>query len=260
VSHPNAAGAKSYADMAIARLKGHLVVNETIRQEILHPSPALPVVGETLDAKLRRYGLRSGGPLDADAGHLDVDSLAVRVVTAADSDQNFFPDVWLIVTTKEANGKAGRRQYQLNFTYRLRQFPVGLTPNAISWVDKLYPHFEPGATNRFTVDTMGRLRLDEIVGCALVVGGDRLDGLTTLRDYGKVWKPSSVRLEVNGREVVNLAPTGQQFGFLATLDLSYPAPAPLAGPKKMASVKIASVRPLPARRGAARRAVPPPSD
>jgi hypothetical protein len=260
VSHPNAAGAKSYADMAIARLKGHLAVTETIRQEILHPSPALPAAGETLDAKLRRYRLRSAGPLDADAGHLDVDSLAVRVVTAADSDQNFFPDVWLIVTTKEANGKAGRRQYQLNFTYRLRQF-VGLGGFMTSWVEKLYPHFEPGATNRFTVDTMGRLRLDEIVGCTLLVGGDRLDGLQTLRDYGKVWKPSSVRLEVNGHEVVDLAPTGQQFGFLTTLDLSYPAPAPnLAPPKKLASAKIASVRPLPARQGAARRAAPPPSD
>jgi hypothetical protein len=259
VSHPNAAGAKSYADMAIARLKGHLVVTETIHQEILHPSPALPVVGETLDAKLRRYRLRSAGPLDADAGHLDVDSLAVRVVTAADSDQNFFPDVWLIVTTKEANGKAGRRQYQLNFAYRLTQM-VFVPDEEISWVEKLYPHFEPGATNRFTVDTMGRLRLDEIVGCALLVGGDRLDGLQTLREYGKVWKPSSVRLEVNGQEVVNLAPTGQQFGFLATLDLTYPASAPLAPPKKMASGKIASVRPLATPRGAARRAVPPPSD
>jgi hypothetical protein len=261
VSHPNAAGAKSYADMAIARLKGHLAVTDRIRQEILHPSPALPAAGETLDAKLRRYRLRHGGPLDADAGHLDVDSLAVRVVSAADSDQNFFPDVWLIVTTKEANGKAGRRQYQLNFNYRRIEFVTDLAANPFWWVEKLYPHFEPGATNRFTVDTMGRLRLDEIVGCTLLVGGDRLAGRFTLKEYGKVWKPSSVRLEVNGQEVVNLTPTGQQFGFLATLDLSYPAPAPnLAPPKKLASVKIASVRPLPTRRGAARRAAPPPSD
>jgi GDSL-like Lipase/Acylhydrolase family len=261
VSHPNAAGAKSYADMAIARLKGHLAVTEAIDREIrLGDSPVVPAGGETLDAKLRRYRLRRAGPLQADAGHLDVDSLAVRVVTAADSDQNFFPDVWLIVTTKEANGRAGRRQYQLNFAYRLTEVPVVGTGQKISWVAKLYPHFEPGATNRFTVDTMGRLRLDEIVACALLVGGDRLAGLTTLREHGKVWKPSVVRLEVNGQEVVNLAPTGQQFGFLARLDLAYPAPAPNLVPPKLASVKIASVRPLAARRRAARRVAPPPSD
>src|SRR5260221_5993935 len=93
VGHPNAAGAQFYADNAIARLKGHLAVTKSIDLDMrpggLTPFPG---TGETLDATLRRYRLRGSGSLHAVAGHLDVDSLAVRTVTAADSDQNFFPD------------------------------------------------------------------------------------------------------------------------------------------------------------------------
>ena len=142
LGHPNAAGAKSYADNAIARLTGHLAVTRSINLDMRPEAPpAIPAMGETLDAKLRRYRLRGTGSLHADAGHLDVDSLAVRTVTAADSDQNFFPDVWLIITTRDANDRLDMRHmrmYQLNFNYR--RIRSGASERIQWWVVKLYPH------------------------------------------------------------------------------------------------------------------------
>ncbi len=81
---------------------------------------------------------------------------------------------------------------------------------------------------------MGRLRLEEIVGCALHVGRDPLAGREAQMEYGKVWRPARVRLEVNGHEVVNIAPAEQTFGFRTTLDLAYPAPQPNFVPPQLA--------------------------
>lgn len=64
---------------------------------------------------------------------------------------------------------------------------------------KPYPHFEPGITNRFTIDTMGTLRLESIADCSLLIGGDRLGGKQALQASGRVWRPSQLRLEVNGQ-------------------------------------------------------------
>ena len=114
---------------------------------------------------LRRYKLRSGGPVAADAGHLDVDSLALRVVTSQQSDQNFFPDMTLAVSTQDANGATGQRHYLLNFPYNTvadLSNPFQLPPPY--WVEELYPQFEPGATDRLTIAIDEALRLDEIVG------------------------------------------------------------------------------------------------
>jgi hypothetical protein len=253
--HPLQQGARSYADNAIRRLREH---RDIVRQVNLEQRPGhTPIPGQaTLDALLRRYKLRGLGSLHADVGDLDVDSLAVRVVTGADSDPNFFPDVWLVVTTKDAAGKKGRRQYLLNFVYRVIVRIGG------AWVEKPYAQFEPGATNRFTVDpldpTTGRtLRLDEITGCALLVGGDRLKGLKALKAYGKVWRPDVVRLEVNGHQVVDKATAGQQFGFFSSMDLSYPESQPgPTPPKKLAPVTVKAVKQLGPRVNA-RRALAP---
>ncbi len=46
--------------------------------------------------------------------------------------------------------------------------------------------------------------------------------------------PARVRLEVNGHEVVNIAPAEQTFGFRTTLDLAYPAPQPNFVPPQLA--------------------------
>jgi hypothetical protein len=248
--HPDEQGAQSYADNAIRRIREHAeAVTRANREQRpgQAPSHAGAPPPKTLDSILQRYKLRSSGSLLGDVGHLDVDSLAVRVVTRADSDQNFFPDLWLVVSTVDAAGKKERHQYQLNFTYRV----ISVGP-AGKWVIKPYPHLEPGATNRFTVAPAERLRLEEIVGCALVVGGDRLAGLTTLKAYGKTWRPDAVRLEVNGRSVAEQPGAGRKLGFLASMDLSYPEPQPNFVPPKLAPVAVKSVKKLPPRVNARR--------
>lgn len=252
-SHPNAAGARSYAVNAVTRLRRHLQLREELERPVRPGAPQPALGGETLEQTITRYGLRTVGPLLADIGHLDVDSLALRVVTAADSDQNFFPNIWLYVTTNANYGRPGSREYLVNLPYRRSGFGsrsarAGTPP---SWFHKYYPQFEPGETNRFTIDTAGRLRLDEIVGCHLVVGNDPLARRPPSRTrYGMVWRPTTVALEVNGREVVSLDLAGRSFTFGDTLDLTYPASqSDFRPPRTLPTVTIARVRPV-ARRPA----------
>jgi GDSL-like Lipase/Acylhydrolase family len=239
LSHPNAAGAKSYADNAMARYRRHRALTAAIDRDARPGAPPpLPGQGETLDAKLRRYRLRGADSLHADAGHLDVDSLAVRVTTAIDSDVNLVPDVWLVVTTEQPDGGAGRSGYLLNFKYTHLEIVGNVS------LLKLYPYFEPGKTNRFTIDTMGRLRLDEITGCALLLGPDPFAGRQVAGPHGTVWRPQTVRLEVNGQQVVDLNTAGRSFGPGASLDLSYPAPQPNFVPPPLAPITVATAKPL----------------
>lgn len=248
--HPNRAGAQSYADNAVRRLRTH---REALTRAATEAQAAVPPPGvETLDAMLRRYNLRGARPLEADLTHLDVDSLAVRVVNSPQSDRDFFPDVWLVVTTREPAGGASKKiQYLLNFVYRT--VPV---PTNRFWVAKPYPHFEPSATNRFTVDTEGTLRLEHIIGCSLLIGGDRLGGKQAMKTYGKVWRPSQVRLEVNGHEVVSLDTTGKSFPMFSSLDLGYPAARKVTVPPTLKPVEIRVVADLGPRTNADRARVP----
>jgi hypothetical protein len=250
VGHPNGHGAASYADFAIKRIKEHLA----LRQRILRESVRVePVPGrETLDQLLTRYNLRRWHmPLAADATHLDVDSLAVRVVTRPGSDQNFFPDVYLILTTDEGNGKTKEREYLLNFPYRT------ITVRGQGWVSKPYAQFEPGATNRFTVATEGRLRLEQILSSSILIGGDRLQGKKALRGYGQKWRPETVRLEINGQQVAELVLNRRvAIGFGQNLDLRYPVPAPQAPSLQFAPVELKE-QPQLGRRIYARRAETP---
>jgi hypothetical protein len=243
MSHPNAAGARSYAENAAARLRRHRDVREEIERAARPGAPEPGFGGETLDETITRYGLRTSGPLLADIGHLDVDSLALRVVTAENSDQNFFPNMWLYVMTNANYGRPGSREYLVNLHYQRTATPS---------IRKYYPQFEPGQTNRCTIDTTGRLRLDEITACHLVVGSDPLAGRSTA-GRGRFWRPGTVALEVNGRQVVSLDLAGRRFTFGETLDLTYPASqSGFRPPRRLPTVTIARVRPV------ARRPVPPP--
>ena len=240
VSHPNAAGAASYAANALARLQQHHTLSAEITQlerpgvQAVAPLPGQP---ETLDQKLTRYRLRGNGSLHAVAHHLDVDSIAVRVMTAPNSDPNFFADMTLYLTTVRATGDPGpTHQYLLNMLYT--------DANILGkwWVFKLYNQFEPGKTNRLTIDTNGRLRLDEVVSCSIGIGPDRLDGRQARQRYGKFWRPAQVRLEINGVEVVVMDTPGRAFGFNTSIDLQYPDPAPNVALPKIAPIRIANVR------------------
>jgi hypothetical protein len=251
--HPNREGALSYASHATMRITRHRAAMQRIMRELRAGPPVLAAQPETLDQMLTRYRLRRPHmPLAADATHLDVDSLAVWAVTAGDSDQNFFPDVWLVLTTDEGSGRTRQRQYLLNFPYRT----LSLSLVERYWVIKPYPHFEPGATNRLTVATEGRLRLEQITASSIMIGGDRLQGRTALQAYGQLWRPQTVRLEINGHQVVDLNLAGQAFGFGSHLDLQYPAPAPQAPTLQLPLVTVNEVRQLGPRVNARRAEAP----
>jgi hypothetical protein len=222
--HPNAAGARSYADQALARYRGHRRTIRRIKREKVPGSAAAQ--GETVAARLQGYRLRQSASLRGDIGHLDVDALTLVTDTAAGSDANLALYAWLVVTTREEDGSAGRRVYQLNMRYR---FPktVGPGPPSIS-VRKFYPQLEPGERNRFTLDTAGGLRLEAITGTRIVLGADPFAGESVFRhDYGTTWRPSRVALEVNGVQVLDMAlPAAIEVGPGESVDLGYPAPQP----------------------------------
>lgn len=212
VGHPNPLGARSYADIAIRRLTEHRNISIEIDRLEGHITHSVPGV-RTLDERLRRFKLRTAGSLHADAGHLDVDSLAIRVVTATHSEANFRPDVWIVLNTRSATGEVATRNHRLNFRYRIK------AERPFQGVTKLYAHFEPGKTNFFTIDPLRPLRLEEITRSALVVGPDPIPDL----GEGAIWRPASIELEVNGVLVVSKRfPPEAQFGPDSRLELEYP--------------------------------------
>jgi hypothetical protein len=239
LGHPNPLGAQSYAYNANRRLGEHQVITQQIDAIERHPGPLpVPIFGESLDAMLRRYRLRGSGSLHADAGHLDVDSLAVRVVTGRNSDANLRPDVWIVVHTRNAFGDEVSNNHRLNFKYTI--FPP--VPQLAIKLTKLYPHFEPGQTNLFTVDPLSRLRLEEITGCFLVLGADPIPALG---QKGTTWRPSSVELEVNGVSVLQQNfPPEAHFEPGSYLDLMYPDPQPNFVPPELAPTAIAEADPF----------------
>jgi hypothetical protein len=199
LGHPNPAGAFKWAGLAMFRYKRH---RQTLDQIAQAPG--------ALAADLRQYNLLSGRPLAADAGHLEVDSLCVRVTTAENSDENLVEPMYLVVHTKDSKGVSDTRYYLLTFRPYKKAKP--------------YPYFEPGAVNRLTVAIDGDLLLTTIVGCSIALGPDPYNDQNP--SYGLTWRPEAVALEVNGLEVVRLTPFGQQFGPGQQLDLGWPGPAP----------------------------------
>lgn len=206
--HPNRLGAESYTRMAIARYRAHVDLRDSL--------PTLPdfdggaVHGiETFAEMLLRCGLRGQGDLRADLGHQFVDTLRVTTWTREDSDPNLAPDVFIVLGLKETS--EGFR-HRLNFQY--------YRPGAI--VEKFLPHFEPGRSHSYALDTGGSIRLADLRSVRLrlgrmprgVVGGSR-------------WRPERVLLEVNGVKVADRSDLANTvLGPREELDLHYPPPPP----------------------------------
>lgn len=236
LAHPNVQGALHWAGLAMERFKRHRATLDRIAKEAqagpvvkeAQAGPALvPGAPPTLDAELRRYKLRSSRSLAADAGHLEVDSLTLRVTTAADSDPNLAEPVSLVVHTEDAKGFTSTLTYLLTFQPYIELALENLRRPKI----KPYPYFEPGFVNRLTVATAGDLYLTDIVGCSVALGDDPYKGKgVDPHKYGLTWRPQQVSLEVNGREVVKLVRFGQAFGPKQHLDLGWPAPTALKPP------------------------------
>lgn len=226
--HPNTDGAANYATIAGSRYRRFIALrDQIIADERGSGSPAGTGGTETLDAKLHRYNLRGRGSLLADIGHLDVDSLTLRTITAVDSDVSLAPNMYLVVSIN-VGGTKSTRTYRLSMPNHYEEFP--LVDNVVI-VEKLYPFFEPGQTNRLTIDTSARLRLDTITGVGIKMGPDTLAGRKS-PSWGTSWRPTRVDLEINGRPVVShvYTGTGTAIGPGDTLDLNYPAAATPPGP------------------------------
>ena len=163
----------------------------------------------TLDQELRRYGMRGSGSVEADAGHLDVDSLAVITRTAESSEARFVPSVFLVVNTRSTPSSTKKFVFPLTFPYYITTIQG---PVQRRFVRKIIPHFEPGgAPTGSRVDTGGTLRLTErAVSCELVIGPDPTPTSPRIADdFGRTWRPESVTLEVNGRRVATVTPTAR---------------------------------------------------
>jgi hypothetical protein len=225
--HPNPDGARGYAQLAMERYRRHRKLTAVITKAERPGQNAAAATspGESLDDKLKRYGVRTDGSLHADAGQLDVDALSLFVVTARESDRLLTPDVTLVIETRASDGSAGRREYALNFPYRILVLPVPGSASVIV-VKKFYPHFEPAETNRFTIDTGGELRLDEIVGCSIVLGPDKFAGQNLSGPHGSVWRPRRIELQINGQSVVDLTFRTKEVRPDGALSLDYPPTAP----------------------------------
>jgi hypothetical protein len=179
---------------------------------------AAPAAGvETNSELLARFGLRSEGTLLADIGHLRVDSICLTVVTERASEAALTPNISLVVRRRRA-GRTAEWVRQLNFPYQLRPPGSGLT--GTSWVVKLYPHFEPAATNRFTVVVEDEQPLADITGIALRMGPD--PAANDSRPHGTVWRPRRVMLEINGRVVQELTFRARAVPAGGELNLRYP--------------------------------------
>jgi len=224
--HPNKEGARHYATIALARYTEHRELVADIKR---YSRPgrrpaALPSGQERFEDKLVRFGMRSAGSLLADIGHSNVDAISLLVVTARDADLSLTPHASLIIETRTAAGVKGQRRYLLNFPYRLNIVPATHPPTVV--VKKFYPHFEPAATNRFTIDTANGLRLEDIVGVKIELGPDQLAGQLLQGPHGTIWRPLRVEMEINGQKVLDMTFRTKEVRPGGVLNLNYPPKAP----------------------------------
>jgi hypothetical protein len=246
--HPNADGAKQYSLSALNRIDDFDASKKRLQAELKRPAGT----GETIEQLLTRCGLRGNGPLTEDLGRLNVDSIALEVITALDSGPNLAPDVFLIVSTKDAKGKQGSRSYRLNFKYT-----TTATPSVALYLLKVYQQFEPGSIDRFTIDPLlvadpakspGMLRLEEITGCSLLLGGDPFGAIRSrgagAKRFSASWTPAQASLEINGVRVADVRISGLTLGPGDRVDLGWPAPQPTFVPPKLAQVRLAKARPF----------------
>lgn len=79
--------------------------------------------------------------------------------------------------------------------------------------------FEPATSHQFTIDPGDPLRLSEITGMSIEMGDKDLRGQNLLGEFGSVWRPRRIVIELNARTVYE------------TLRLAYPPkpPAPSVG-------------------------------
>jgi hypothetical protein len=259
LAHPNEKGAKAYTRLAVERYVAHrrLVLQlERDEEPTVVVDGGVHTVTERTSALLARCDLRSDGSLSADIGHLNVDSVTLRVRTAADSDRNLGEPFFLVITS-QPGGHTLHERYLLTFSPYARPdiFDSDADP-----IGKPYPYLEPGAVNRLTVALDGERHLERITGCYVLLGDDpHPNGSASIRSrYGLRWRPEEVQLEVNGRLVRTLNLFGQSFGPGDRVDFQWPAPAPVVANPELNAPAFPRLNPIPPSASPQRAALNPP--
>jgi hypothetical protein len=126
-----------------------------------------------------------------------VDSIALEVTTADNSEADMFDDIFLNL--------GGEHRWQLNFPYRV----IPLSSNGLQpvFLKILHSQFEPGATDLFTIDARG-IHLGSITQFTIErrvspVVEPFAKGLLADFSNGE-WRPSKITLYINGTEVFSV--------------------------------------------------------
>jgi len=181
--HPNEKGAKRYSDVIVERYMNR-VRNVRLREDLSRLR--LPNSSRTLSLRksLRRYGVRSIGSTRVMSQSMLVDSVALEVVTAADSPETLSD--YFFLNLGEGN------RWQLNFSYVIMLSP---DRRPVSSTEILHKSFQPGATDLFSFDACS-VHLSSISQCVLEC---------ELNEYFPskgAWKPASISLYLNGIKVL----------------------------------------------------------
>lgn len=190
--HPNEKGAERYAGVIVKRfderhsrirLRGDLM-------RLAKPGVSTSTPMLSLKASLRRYGLGSQTSLRAITQLMPVDSVRLEIVTSMDSEVRMADDIFV-------NLGAGHR-WRLNF-------PIGrqailVNPPALRKIA-----FRPGSRDVFTIDARAA-HLGSFTELTLErTASPVLSNEPDLDNQGgfdkRVWKPASIKLQINGKEV-----------------------------------------------------------
>jgi hypothetical protein len=215
--HPTPQGAQQYSDMAMARYTAHRDAIHNLPRPKPLPASPLPGVPESLEDRLKRFGLRGQGQLRADVGHQFIDAIHVTVSTSRASTKNFGPDIILLLVLQEMSG---RHHDTVTLQLNMQHYEEEVGPLTI--VAKFHPEFEPNRTDEFEVDVSGHSRerqllLKNLIGMHLVVSRSPLPGNPT-------WLPEDLTVDINGVEVLTRNLRGTRLGPGDSVDLGYPAP------------------------------------
>jgi hypothetical protein len=233
--HPNTQGARTYANMAIARYKLHRTLRASLPPSGSGPqSKPVPGDPEPFEDRLERFNLRRKGALQRHVGHEFIDATRVTVKTSSDSDRGFPADVYLNLVLNVKRPNITRPDGTVVRDQRPNTVPLQLNMRyyrSVSGVTKFHPQFEPGRSEGFTVDVSGhadnrRVLLREVKGVQLVVG----DWRDPLDDRSWTWMPEDFRLDINGIEVLKRNLRGKRLHPGDHVDLAYPAPVQEAPP------------------------------
>ena len=219
--HPNTAGDRQFANMAVGRYDAHRLAIANLPAHGL-PVPSFPGGPESLQARLSRFGLRGQGPLQADVGHEFVDAIMVTVSTSPSSDRDFVLDLYLLLVLREVVGGHHKTiALQLNMRHYFEfagQLLVGFK--------KFHPQLEPNRTDEFSIDVSGhtlegQLLLKDLIGMKLFVGDS---------EANQTWLPEDLTVDINGVQVLTRDLRGKRLGRRGSVDLAYPDPVQVDTP------------------------------